>query len=661
MLLSAQAMDGGGGIGPGDLDLAGPGPAAMPAPPAPAVTAEAPSPAAAAADPPPRLILRAPVQAEGSAGTTSFSLFSFPITLDRAVDWEVTAEWETVDGSAKAGLDYIAGRDTVRFEANQTSQTIVVEVIGDTAVEEHEFFFVRLLSATGADIGIDQAQATIQNDDWPVLAIADVSQEEGADGTTVFTFSVTRTPSVPWEVTADWATGDDSARAGEDYIQAGGGLSFPPNSTAPQMIAVEVVGDGVLEDDETFFVSLSNADGGTLGRGVGTCTIRDDDGLVLRFDRRTPREWQDQDGDRVRLAITGGGYGEVILPKDGQGDAFRIRTYGTTLKDRLTLTVRKAGGGAGRTSVGGLLIDGSLGKLSGKAVDLAGDLTVEGLLASLILADASGGHEVRINAGSPGSDVGKTRLAMTLGRVADLMVDTGGMAIGRIKALCWVGGGIQADSLASLIITGRKGSAKAEAVDGDFAADVILRGQAVRQDKLALGSVKVARDLAGSTWKTTGAVGRLTVGRTAADVSFWSSGRIGALTLGAADGSEFIAGADPQLAGVRAAADVARGDFVDLLASIGSVTIKGWPIAKGAPIPAFLTASYFVAPSLGTVRLLNGDQPFKVRALAVGGDPAIGSITHKDRRAAADPDRNWTWKPTRPMPVGGDAAIEAVP
>ena len=63
------------------------------------------------------------------------------------------------------------------------------------------------------------------------------------------------------------------------------------------------------------------------------------------------------------------------------------------------------------------------------------------------------------------------------------------------------------------------------------------------------------------------------------------------LTLGAADTSKFLAGVtggsqlDPVQLTVAADMDPTG------LATIGSLTIKGWTLAKGEPIPAFLTDS----------------------------------------------------------------------
>lgn len=100
---------------------------------------------------------------EGNSGSTSFS---FPITLQSAATQEITLTFNTQDGTALViGDDYSATSGTVKIPAGQTSAQIVVQVNGDTGVEEDEIFFVRLTGATNASILDSQGMGTILNDD----------------------------------------------------------------------------------------------------------------------------------------------------------------------------------------------------------------------------------------------------------------------------------------------------------------------------------------------------------------------------------------------------------------------------------------------------------------------------------------------------------------
>src|SRR5439155_24301780 len=151
---------------------------------------------------------------EGNRGTTTAT---FHVRLPPASPVEVTVRYRTADGSATAGTDYAANAGTLTFPAGTTIQTIPVTVNGDVAVEPNETFVVRLSNATNAVIAKGQGQATILNDDFPVLRIGDVAVLETNGGTTNAVFRVTLSPAVNHEVRVKFATANGTAKAGKDY------------------------------------------------------------------------------------------------------------------------------------------------------------------------------------------------------------------------------------------------------------------------------------------------------------------------------------------------------------------------------------------------------------------------------------------------------------
>jgi len=78
-------------------------------------------------------------------------------------------------------------------------------------------------------------------------------------------------------VSVDFATADGTASAGSDYESASGQVEFQPGET-DKPVTVQVNGDVLFEEDETFFVNLSNESNATVGDGQGLGTITDDDG-----------------------------------------------------------------------------------------------------------------------------------------------------------------------------------------------------------------------------------------------------------------------------------------------------------------------------------------------------------------------------------------------
>jgi hypothetical protein len=103
---------------------------------------------------------------EGNSGLTPFV---FTVTLSAASASTVTVAYATADGTANAGSDYNATSGTLTFNPGITTQTITVNVIGDTIVEPNETFFVNLSSPTNATLAVAQGTGTIINDDSPPL------------------------------------------------------------------------------------------------------------------------------------------------------------------------------------------------------------------------------------------------------------------------------------------------------------------------------------------------------------------------------------------------------------------------------------------------------------------------------------------------------------
>jgi len=99
---------------------------------------------------------------EGDKGTTSVSV---TVTLNRTSDQTVSVAYQTVNGTAVAGTDYVAASGTLTFQPGQTSRTIVLAIKGDHKREPNETFTVRLSNAVGANINRGVATVTIINDD----------------------------------------------------------------------------------------------------------------------------------------------------------------------------------------------------------------------------------------------------------------------------------------------------------------------------------------------------------------------------------------------------------------------------------------------------------------------------------------------------------------
>jgi hypothetical protein len=110
----------------------------------------------------------------------------------------------------------------------------------------------------------------------PSLSIDDVVVREGNAGTATLSFPVSLSVASSTAVSVRYATSDGTAKQPTDYMPTSGTLTFAPGETL-KSIAVGVVGDRAVEQDETFIVTLSDPVNALIARGTATGAITNDD------------------------------------------------------------------------------------------------------------------------------------------------------------------------------------------------------------------------------------------------------------------------------------------------------------------------------------------------------------------------------------------------
>ena len=112
----------------------------------------------------------------------------------------VTVNYATADGTATvADGDYVAASGTLTFTPSTATQTISVNINGDSTQEGNETFVVNLSGATNAGIGDAQAIGTIITDDLPAGRHTD-RRLAGRGPGGMISFSVLNGPANP----TDW-------------------------------------------------------------------------------------------------------------------------------------------------------------------------------------------------------------------------------------------------------------------------------------------------------------------------------------------------------------------------------------------------------------------------------------------------------------------------
>jgi ELWxxDGT repeat protein len=214
---------------------------------------------------------------EGSTGTKNAT---FTVTLTPASGRTVTVAYATADGTAVADSDYQTTAGSLNFTPGQLTKTIAVPIVGDTADELNETFFVNLAVPVNATFSDAQGKGTITDDDnTPSLTINDVAVIEGGDpetggGQAVFTVSLSAASRRT--VTVKFATATGTATTPADYQSTTGTLTFDPGDTM-KTVTVPVFSDGLDEPDESYSVKLSTAVNATIADTAGLGTIQDAD------------------------------------------------------------------------------------------------------------------------------------------------------------------------------------------------------------------------------------------------------------------------------------------------------------------------------------------------------------------------------------------------
>lgn len=221
---------------------------------------------------------------EGNSGTTPAT---FTITLNGSVQGGFSVPLVSQSGTATGGIDFvdIAGGTTRTFVGTPgETQTIVVEVNGDSVLESNESYFVNLGVPSNGAITLTDSQAvgTITNDDAASLAINSVAVTEGNTGTVNATFTVSLTGEAQGSFLVPVSSADGSATvANNDYlaIPANTNLTFTGALNETKTVSVVVNGDTAFEPNETFVVNVGTPGNAaiTVSAAQGTGTINNDD------------------------------------------------------------------------------------------------------------------------------------------------------------------------------------------------------------------------------------------------------------------------------------------------------------------------------------------------------------------------------------------------
>ncbi|WP_439594592.1 Calx-beta domain-containing protein [Falsiroseomonas sp.] len=330
---------------------------------------------------------------EGESGSR---FLTFTVLLSAVATEEVTIAYATANLGATAGVDYEAQSGVLRFAPGETSRTVAIRILGDTAYEADENFSFTLRQPGGPaalSTTANFAIGTILNEDAPPLPTVAFDGAwpeilEGDAGRSLVGFTVRLSAAATSPVTVAYSTADGGALAGADYEAQSGRLVFAVGETA-KTIFVAVLGDRVYEPNESFFLRLDGVTGGAVLANRGTVsipTILNDDAPLLPIVTLTPA------------------YPEVVEGDAGQmGLIFTVRlSAAATQPVRVTYSTADAGATAGLDY---LASSGTLAFAIGEtektfSLAILGDLIYEADESFFVQLDSVQGGAVLANAGT---------------------------------------------------------------------------------------------------------------------------------------------------------------------------------------------------------------------------------------------------------------------
>ncbi len=165
----------------------------------------------------------------------------------------------------------------ISFSAGQNTATFSVTINGDRVNEANEAFQVNLSAPTnGAAISTSSATGTILNDD-ATYTVSSVSVSEGDQPAGSAFVAVSRDPAFSqFAATLYSQAVAGTATAGVDYAGGTQAINFAAGQSVAY-VSLTLVGEDVIEANETVTINLYSDAGRTNLLSSGTVTILNDD------------------------------------------------------------------------------------------------------------------------------------------------------------------------------------------------------------------------------------------------------------------------------------------------------------------------------------------------------------------------------------------------
>jgi len=177
-------------------------------------------------------------------------------------DEPIEVNYETKDGTAKAGKDYQAASGVVKFAKGEAEATVQVTIIDDDEYEQDEDFYIELSAPSAGKLGeLYTTSITIINDDMPGVVGFEHGMYKVQESEGKLIANVVRRNGHSGKVSVQYATKQGTAIEAKDYVRVEGTLVFESGETS-KPITIQIIDDCKYEKDEEFSIELTNVTGG---------------------------------------------------------------------------------------------------------------------------------------------------------------------------------------------------------------------------------------------------------------------------------------------------------------------------------------------------------------------------------------------------------------
>jgi len=191
-----------------------------------------------------------------------------------------SVQYASSNGTASANSDYLGVSGSLTFANGETLKTINIPILQDNIVEGNETFTVSLFAVSpsnAAQLITSSTTVTILDDDAAFTFTNVVYQVTEANTNLIVTVLRTNAQDNATN-TVVYFTSDGTATHGQDYVASSGVLTFS-NGEVTKNIVIPILQDTIVEGNEFFTISLTNATGGAQLVGATNTTVQivDDD------------------------------------------------------------------------------------------------------------------------------------------------------------------------------------------------------------------------------------------------------------------------------------------------------------------------------------------------------------------------------------------------